>query len=372
MIEKLMSVVQELYKNNNWQFWFFQFCGWTGYSLVTFFSITYWDNNISVSHVGHIALQAVLGVLSSWPLRPLFRKSFHLPLFQRLTVAIISAIILSAIWTALRMLTFMWVSGESGLWSEYNYWYFGSLFVFMSWTALYYGIKFYQLLVIEHQKLIRESALARKEQSKRFKAESAARNAQLQMLRYQLNPHFLFNTLNSINALVKLEENRKAQEMIQLLSQFLRHSLEQDSVEQVSLEQELATLALYLDIEKVRFEDRLKLDFDVEQKATKALVPGLILQPIFENAMKYAIAVDEEGGSIRLSAKVVDEELHLEISDSGPGLNGDDHGRGIGLRNTRERLEALYENHFTFDTAGADPRGLTIHIHIPYQTAALR
>jgi two-component system LytT family sensor kinase len=362
---------QAVYMNRNYRFWFFQITGWGGYSLATFLSITLAEGNLSWLHIGHICLSAALGILTSWPLRTLYHRTFDLALSLRLLIATFALLVLSGVWTVLRILVFAWLVGEEAIWHEFNYWYFGSLFVFLSWTVLYYGINYYELLTLEHQKLLEESALKREEQMRRLQAETSARDAQLQMLRYQLNPHFLFNTLNAINALVNLRENERAQEMLKLLSDFLRHSLEQDGIENVCLAQELESLMLYLNIEKVRFEDRLALEIDVDPAARQALVPSLILQPIVENAMKYAIAVNEEGGTVRISGHVVGDQLRLEVSDSGPGLNNieSEHGRGLGLRNTLERLQTLYQQSFSFDTVDVHPSGLSVQIHIPYQTS---
>ncbi|MGK0500827.1 MAG: sensor histidine kinase YesM [Oceanicoccus sp.] len=361
---------QNIYENRDQQFFFFQLIGWSGYSLVTFFGITFWDNNITLSHIGHIVLQALLGLVASWPLRAIYRRNFNLRIGYRLLLAVTASVFFSAIWTALRMYTFILMSGESGLWSEFNLWYFGSLFVFLSWTALYFGIKYYQLLGIEHEKLLDVSEQQNVEKIKRLEAESLARNAQLEMLRYQLNPHFLFNTLNSINALVKLKENNRAQKMILLLSQFLRHSLDQGSIEKITLEQELATLMLYLDIELVRFDGRLKLDFDIEPQALQAKLPGLILQPLIENSMDHAIAVNEDGGVIRLRARKVRNELQIELSDTGPGKQVTEKikSKGVGLKNTMERLKTLYGSKYHFQELKRNADGFSVQIMIPYET----
>jgi len=216
-----------------------------------------------------------------------------------------------------------------------------------------------------------ESALNERERYRLMQAESSAREARLRMLRYQLNPHFLFNTLNAINALIELGENDKAGKMIRLLGDFLRHNLEQDGAENVRLEQELESLMLYLNIEKTRFQDRLRLEFDIEPRARRALVPGLILQPIVENSMKYAIAPSEEGGTVWVKARVVEDELQLEVADTGPGMETPDSasGRGVGLRNTLERLRTLYEDGFTLETANREPSGLAVLIRCPFRTA---
>ena len=373
-IDSVLSLLtQKLYENANLRFWFCQLIGWTGYSIVTFLSITLVDDKVSWPHVGHIILSAILGVLTTWSLRPLYQRTFNFSVVQRVAVASVAVLFSSGVWTVLRIVIFAWIVGETAIWDEFNYWYFGSLFVFLSWSVLYYGIKYYELHALEHQKLIEEYALREGEHLKRVQAESAARDAQLQMLRYQLNPHFLFNTLNAINALIALNENDKAREMLQLLSDFLRHSLEHDGVENVSLEQELESLMLYLNIEKTRFEDRLTLEFDISAQARQAKVPGLILQPIVENSMKYAIAENEDGGTVRVTAGVSDNVLLLEVSDTGPGMQTVQakESRGVGLQNTLQRLQTLYGDNYSFDTLNTEPSGLTIRIRFPIEPESL-
>lgn len=365
----IRPLAEFLVENRSYRFWFCQLAGWAGYSLVTFLTITLVESDFSWLQIGHIFMSAVLGILTSWPLRALYQHTFNFSLSTRLLIAALAIVILSGVWTVLRIVLFAWIVGEDAIWNEFNYWYFGSLSVFLSWTVLYYGIHYYELLTVEHQKLLQESAQREQERYRRLQAESSARSAQLQMLRYQLNPHFLFNTLNSINALVTLRENEKAQEMIQMLSQFLRHSLEHDGIENVSLNEELKSLMLYLNIEKTRFEDRLVLEFDIESGAREALVPGLILQPIIENSMKYAIATSEDGGTVSVKARILDDQLLLEVADSGPGISDKEFipGRGVGLRNTLDRLETFYGEKYTFETFDRAPSGLSIQIRIPFQ-----
>ena len=364
----LHRLTQKLYENRDLRFWFCQIIGWAGYSIVTFLSITLVDDHVSWTHEGHIMLSAGLVVLTTWSLRPLFRQTFNLSVAPRVAIASAAVLLSSGVWTVLRIVVFAWIVGETAIWDEFNYWYFGSLFVFLSWTVLYYGIKYYELHALEHQKLIEEHAQREGEHLKRVQAQAAARDAHLQKMRYQLNPHFLFNTLNAINALIALNENDKAREMLQLLSEFLRHSLEHDGIENVSLEQELESLMLYLNIEKTRFEDRLTLEFDVSARARQAKVPGLILQPIVENSMKYAIAENEDGGTVRVKAGVSDNVLLLEVSDTGPGMKTAQatEGRGVGLQNTLQRLQTLYGDNYSFETLNTEPTGLAIQIRFPF------
>ena len=225
---------------------------------------------------------------------------------------------------------------------------------------------------LEHERVIEESAKRERERFMRREAESAAREAQLQMLRYQINPHFLFNTLNSINELVTLNERAKAQDMIQHLSRFLRHTLENENVSNVTLDQEIELLKLYLDIEQARFEERLNLEFNVDPLAHDALFPSLLLQPIYENAIKFAISASENGGTVRLVASVIGNQLQIEVSDTGPGVNvkPELEGHGVGLRNVQQRLETLYGSNYSFELGTARPNGLSVTIRIPFETAS--
>lgn len=369
----IRPLVKTLHGSRNVRFWFCQLVGWIGWSLGTFFTITLVDGNVDWINVGHITMSAVLGILATWPLRTIYQFTFESALGLRVVVAALSVILFSAAWTAMRIQIFAWFMGEPPLWKEANYWYFGSLFVFLSWTVLYYGIKYYDMLTTEHQKLLEEVAGKKTEQMLRLQAEAEAHEAQIRMLHYQLAPHFLFNTLNAINALVRLGEVDRAREMIQLLGDFLRHALKQDSVENVTLDQEIKSLMLYLNIEKARFEDRLNLQFDLDPDSLNARLPTLLLQPIVENAMKYAISESEDGGTLSISSKVISDQLLLEVSDTGPGYepNRGEEGAGIGLRNVMERLRTLYGDNQEFSLLDNTPSGLKVSIRLPLQFAAL-
>jgi two-component system LytT family sensor kinase len=232
-----------------------------------------------------------------------------------------------------------------------------SWFVILAWSALYFGIKYYRLF--------------QEVQKRALKSAAMAHEAQLKMLRYQLNPHFLFNTLNAISTLILEKDTDSANRMVSRLSSFLRHSLDNDPMQKVTLDQELAALKLYLDIEKVRFEDRLTLELDIGEQASRALIPSLLLQPLVENAIKYGIARSEAGGTLRIAARVFAGELLIELSDDGPGVELEDgwipDANGVGLRNTRERLAELYGGRHAFRLSRTDPHGLTINIRIPYE-----
>jgi len=199
-----------------------------------------------------------------------------------------------------------------------------------------------------------------------------AHQAHIKMLRYQLNPHFLFNTLNAISTLILMKENKTAESMVSRLSDFLRYSLDKDPIKKVPLRQEIEALTLYLAIEKVRFEDRLTVIWDVQPTANEALVPSLILQPLIENSIKYAISKLEEGGCIAISAKVFGRDLMLEVTDNGPGADIKDgqmyRENGVGLQNIQERLGSLYKDDFSFSISNSQPSGIKVCIRIPFET----
>ena len=255
-----------------------------------------------------------------------------------------------------------------GLWREFGGWYFTSLLIFLCWATSYHGIKYAMLFQLE-----RDEATGEAQQSKllSLKSSEAAKEAQLQMLRYQLNPHFMFNTLNAIYALIKLGDQDQGKKMVSKLAKFLRYSLNGDHNQLVSLSQELDALSLYLDIEKVRFGERLSVKTDIEPSASLCLVPSLMLQPLVENAIKYAIAEQENGGTIVITAIVRKGQLILTVSDDGPGaklVNGKlPSPSGIGLCNTQERLETLFGKQHRFSLKNLVPHGLRIAMSLPYQ-----
>ncbi|MFT5675968.1 MAG: two-component system LytT family sensor kinase [Paraglaciecola sp.] len=276
-------------------------------------------------------------------------------------------------WTVIRLSTFIEMTNEQGLWGDFGGWYFGSVFIFLCWTITFHGIRYSQLLQSEHKIVLAAEALRREEQIKRISAQNVARDAQLKMLRYQLNPHFLCNTLNAINSLVEVEEAEKAQRMIVQLSKFLRYSLDNNPDTKIALEKEVSALKLYLEIEKTRFGDRLTLDFQIDEQAKSAGIPSLLLQPLIENSMKHAIAKSEEGGTISLNAHVSDNKLILELCDTGSDVKIQkskilsSNGRGVGLRNTDERLETLYPDNYDFILKTLPSGGLKSTIKIPFE-----
>ena len=191
--------------------------------------------------------------------------------------------------------------------------------------------------------------------------------ANLRALKMQLHPHFLFNTLNSIAALVRKNENRTAVKMLAKLGDFLRLALENKGVQEIPLKQELDFLERYLEIEKIRFQERLTVRMEADPDVQEAYVPNMILQPLVENAIHHGIAPHAEAGRIEIHARRDGGRLVMQVRDDGPGLTPKKSGRqGVGLENIRERLATLYGAEQAFTLNNAETGGLVATITIPF------
>jgi len=209
----------------------------------------------------------------------------------------------------------------------------------------------------------------RNEELRLASARTALVQAQLEALKSKLQPHFLFNTLNSISALVR-DNPDAADRMIARLSELLRIALDNEGRQTLPLRQEIDFLKRYLEIQQIRFEERLTTEFNIDSEALDALVPNLILQPLVENAIKHGISNQKAGGRISVMARRKSGQLLLEISDDGPGMADPsemDSSSGLGLRNTRERLLQLYADRQSLEFSNPSGRGMTVTIAIPYE-----
>ena len=192
--------------------------------------------------------------------------------------------------------------------------------------------------------------------------------AHLRALQMQIDPHFLFNTLNSVTALVKFDRKDEALETLANLNALLRTTLATTSPEKVALGKEFQMIESYLAIEQVRFADRLRVDMNVDPQALRGLVPCFLLQPLVENAIRHGIAHCIGDGIIETSAQRVGQHLHLFVRDNGPGVAIPSHrGHGIGLRNTRERLAHFYRNDYDITAKPLEAGGFEVFIKIPYE-----
>jgi len=192
--------------------------------------------------------------------------------------------------------------------------------------------------------------------------------AELQALRMQMNPHFLFNTMNSIAMLVRQRENEEAVRVIAGLSDLLRSLLDEQRPHEVALREEITFLRRYLEIEQIRFRDRLHVNIAVDDSVLDAQVPSLVLQPLVENALRHGIGRRSAAGQLDISAHRSNGTLILRVSDDGPGLQGDNpnSGMGVGLRNTRARLHQLYGASQSLELKDGIGGGTVAVIEVPY------
>jgi two-component system LytT family sensor kinase len=369
-------MIKNLVGNQKRLFWTLHLGGWLAWGLIGKYAYTRAISEEMVPHYFfYVMIITVIAMVLSLGLRYLYRFLWIRPIWQRALGFLLGSCAIGYGWMQSRAFIYAtWFEKAKDMeaWMEkmgeaahlYEKVYFMESFTtgwipMLAWSVLYFAIKYYQIF-----QEVQKSAL---------KSAAMAHEAQLKMLRYQLNPHFLFNTLNAISTLILEKETEPANRMVTRLSSFLRYSLDNDPMQKITLEQELAALRLYLDIEKVRFEERLNLELDIGDEASRALIPSLLLQPLVENAIKYGIARSEEGGRLRIAAKVFAGDLLLELSDDGPGVELVDglipNANGVGLRNTQERLVELYGNLHSFRLSQTSPHGLTVNIRIPFESA---
>ena len=345
------------FDDKNRAFWVLQSIGWSGYFFLR--AISGLANALGAMFVVHTLLLTATGYSLTLLMASLYRR----------------LITMRAIWTV--VISLATVGLASAAFSFIETWslstfinpdfkpagpqYFGALIldfsVLAAWSALYYGINYYLLL--------------EEEIDQRAQLESQASSAQLAMLRYQLNPHFLFNTLNSISTLVLLRQTERANAMLSRLSSFLRYTLVNEPTAKVTLVQEAETLKLYLEIEKMRFEDRLRPHFKIDPDTIGARLPSLLLQPLIENAIKYAVTPAEHGADIWITAQREGRAVRIEVADSGPGPEAGPvqaESTGVGLPNIQDRLAQAYGSAHGFSTRTNEHGGFSVIIEIPLET----
>jgi two-component system, LytTR family, sensor kinase len=233
-------------------------------------------------------------------------------------------------------------------------------FVLFLWSSVYLSIKQWQQSVQERERLLR--------------AETETREARLSALRYQLNPHFLFNSLNAVSTLVLDGNAAAATQMLAQIGELLRASLDNDIVPEVALSQEMAFTERYLAIEQTRLGERLQVDLSISPGTLDALVPSMLLQPLVENAVRHGVAPVIGGGAIAIESTVDQGRLRIVIRNSGPRkiVNQETTGNGIGLNNTAERLRVLYGTDHKFLLEWPEAGGCQVTVEFPYRKAAHR
>lgn len=350
-----LTVMERLFKDKNSAFWILQLFGWTGYFILRVFTALTYGVELT-EYASRAFLLMVVGLGLSIIMRYIYRQCRAKPLPIVSLTAVITSVVFGGLFSFIEVKYI--ILDESGGLALLGNAMFESTALF-AWSTLYFSFHYYNDL--------------QEQRAKALAATAMAHQAQLKMLRYQLNPHFLFNTLNAISTLVLEKDTASANGMLTKLSSFLRYTLVNQPTQKVSLEQEIYTLQLYLEIERVRFEDRLNVEFDVQEEAKMALIPSLILQPHVENAIKYAIAPALDGGTLKIHARKDGKNLVISLEDDGPGMDDPDKpistsSSGVGIVNTRDRLNQIYGGTHTFFIQNIEPQGLRVWMKIPYET----
>ncbi|HEY4368308.1 MAG TPA: histidine kinase [Steroidobacteraceae bacterium] len=344
--------------NRDALFWSLHAMGWSAYGISQYLGALLYGKPVAYTKV--IAVAAISGFILSSPLRYLCRRLWSRTPLVMIGGGVLIAYTIGLLWRAIINWAYQrYVEPEWPMehWIDYFGGATSATYLLVCWMGLYFGFKYYESMQFQREAALRAAALAQE--------------AQVKMLRYQLNPHFLFNTLNAISTLILDSRNAVANCAVTGLSEFLRYTLDQDPMKKVTVAQEIDALNLYMNIERMRFGPRLTVSYDIADNAREALVPSLLLQPLIENAVKYAISPREAGGRIDITASVAAGTLHLTVADDGPGMVDTaplTNGRGVGIRNTCERLQVLYGERSKVTVCNAEP-GLRVELTFPAEYA---
>lgn len=352
--------------NKNRAFWRLQFLGWGGAMLLRAMS------SIANAQPWSFLVIVVIATITGFSISLILSVIYHALINRRPIVTWGVTAVAMSVAVGLYAFIDSWVislyrqGGDASFAQLFLGVFYLDLTLVISWTGLYYAINFFLQVEEQNDQLMR--------------LEAQATSAQLAMLRYQLNPHFLFNTLNSISTLVLLKQTEPANAMLSRLSSFLRYTLVNEPTARVTVAQEIETLKLYLDIERMRFEERLRTEFRIDDAVRSGLMPSLLLQPLVENAIKYAVSPMEYGAEITVEAQLVGPMLRVIVSDTGPGLPpGTDpssvfgvssDSTGIGLANIRDRLVQAYGENQRFDISNRPEGGFQVVIELPFEAKA--
>jgi two-component system LytT family sensor kinase len=356
-IARGMGLDRPFFDDKNRAFWILQSIGWTGYFVLR--SLSGFANSMGWILLVHTLLLTATGYSLTLLMASLFRRLIKMKPIWTLVLSLMAVMLAATAFSVIE--TWSYATFLKPTARPVGVEYLGAILLNFSllsaWAALYYGINYFLLLELE----IRQ----------REKLEGQASTAQLAMLRYQLNPHFLFNTLNSISTLVLLKQTERANAMLARLSSFLRYTLANEPTAKVTLAQEVETLKLYLEIEKMRFEDRLRPHFKIESETIGARLPSLLLQPMIENAIKYAVTPAENGADIWLTAVREGHAVRIEVADNGNGEGAEfaaSPSTGVGLANIRDRLSQAYGPGHSFETRQNERGGFSVIVEIPYES----
>ncbi|MBM4167752.1 MAG: hypothetical protein FJ215_01135 [Ignavibacteria bacterium] len=338
-----------------WTFWHYQAIGWPIFTLGHLVSniVAFGFHWVMISN---ILLQIAAGFLLSLVLREYYRrvKYRELPMPSLVVRIVLGSFAMTVVWFGIFLLIQYLYKGMAGVEYYLTFALAARLIALiypekLVWSALYFGIKFW----LDWEK----------EREKADRAVALVHTTQLQMLRYQLNPHFLFNALNSVRALVD-EDTSRAREVVTRLSEFLRYSLVSRDRTDVTLGDELDAVRNYLAIEKQRYEEKLEIVYEIEQQTTQCVIPGFLIQPLVENAVKYGMQSGTMPVRVSIASVMTDGALHIEVVNSGRWMDEEsehDNELGCGLKNVRMRLEQSYAKRHRLNTYEKNGQ---VHVHL--------
>jgi len=340
-------------------FWILNIAGWL--SLLLIYIALYFSDRLSdTKNLLGLIITYITGFIVSIALRYFYQRVDYQrrSILSFVIIVLLGSLVASNIWLLIDIIFSLPLQGVQRLkeWTTFSYYIrsiYSHLWVLMLWSTLYFIIKLWKAWALQKERTEKANALAQA--------------AQLQMLRYQLNPHFLFNALNSVRALID-EDTKNAKKVITELSEFLRYSLVSKNYSDVPLSNELDAIRHYFAIEKIRYEDKLDVAFDIDPLAEDYPVLSFLIHPLIENAIKYGMQTSPMPLKIQIKAVVDNGNLKVEVCNSGKWIepsedNSSKSGTGTGLENVRRRLENAFPDRHRFEIFEAD-QGVHVRLEI--------
>lgn len=351
--------------SRNQLFFLCQVGGWAVYALLTELMIKIPSQEPWQVNVPHLLLDTCFGFVLTLVLRSWYRQVWQDRSGLKIRLHILVLLVSCLLWTQFKWVSLQWFYGHLWLpmtWFDFGTWNSASLTILLTWSALYYAFK---------------ASLENMEQrQKAAEAMHLAKEAQLKMLRYQLNPHFMFNSINAICTLILKQDNQQAVSMLEKLCDLLRYSLYTDPLAKVTVAEEIRILQTYFDVEQCRFRNKLNVAIHADEEVKNLLMPSLLLQPLAENALKHGMRMSQQFYAITVSFTNNNGNLLISMLDNGAGFQSmpDANKTGIGLHNCEERLELIYPGQSLFSFGNQKDEGAWINITIPKElpTVALR
>ncbi|WP_233078300.1 sensor histidine kinase [Rheinheimera soli] len=353
-------VLQSLSRNQ--LFWLCQSGGWAVYAVLTALMIKIPSQEPWQLGLPHLLLDTSFGFMLTLLLRAWYRNVSAQHTRSKILWHLLVILLSCLVWTQWKWQTLQWLYGQiwqSMTWFDFGTWNSASLTILLTWTALYYASK--------------ATFETMEQRQKAAEAIHLAKEAQLKMLRYQLNPHFMFNSINAICTLILKQDNQHAVSMLEKLCDLLRYSLYTDPLAKVTVAEEIQILQTYFDVEQCRFRNKLNVSIVADDDVKGLLMPSLLLQPLAENALKHGMRMSQQSYAITVSFSQQNGQLQIRMLDNGSGFaeqpetGSTGPSTGIGLHNCEERIALIYPGQSSFSFGNRAEDGAWIQINIPQE-----